>query len=90
MPTLLLSLNQLSKMLKIWRKFINLPNVYSVVQNNNLKLQISTMVNSVHRLWYFDIGFHSHAVVVLYNLTNINVSERYPTNFQPLGSWFLQ
>ena len=28
-------------------KFINLPNVYGVVQNNNLKLQISTMVNSL-------------------------------------------
>ena len=58
-------------------KFINLPNVYGVVQNNNLKLQISTMVNSLTQVIGILITVSILlAVVVLYNLTNINVSER--------------
>ena len=66
-------------------KFINLPNVYGVVQNNNLKLQISTMVNSLTQVIGILITVSILlAVVVLHNLTNINVSERIPTNFQPL------
>lgn len=58
-------------------KFINLPNVYGVVQNNNLKLQISTMVNSLTQVIGILITVSILlAVVVLHNLTNINVSER--------------
>ncbi|MFR2192422.1 MAG: FtsX-like permease family protein [Streptococcus sp.] len=58
-------------------KFINLPNVYGVVQNNSLKLQISTMVNSLTQVIGILITVSILlAVVVLYNLTNINVSER--------------
>ena len=65
-------------------KFINLPNVYGVVQNNNLKLQISTMVNSLTQVIGILITVSILlAVVVLYtSLTSTfqNVS----TNFQPL------
>lgn len=58
-------------------KFINLPNVYGVVQNNNLKSQVETMVNSLTRVIGILIAVSVLlAVVVLYNLTNINVSER--------------
>lgn len=58
-------------------KFINLPNVYGVVQNNSLKLQISTMVNSLTQVIGILITVSILlAVVVLHNLTNINVSER--------------
>ena len=58
-------------------KFINLPNVYGVVQNNNLKLQTSTMVNSLTQVIGILITVSILlAVVVLHNLTNINVSER--------------
>ena len=57
-------------------KFIKL-NVYGVVQNNSLKLQISTMVNSLTQVIGILITVSILlAVVVLHNLTNINVSER--------------
>ena len=72
-------------------KFINLPNVYGVVQNNNLKLQISTMVNSLTQVIGILITVSILlAVVVLHNLTNINVSERIHELSTVKGSWFLQ
>ena len=78
MPTLLLFLNQLSKMLKIWRQIHQPYLMFTVLfKTTTLNCKISTMVNSLTQVIGILITVSILlAVVVLYNLTNINVSER--------------
>ena len=58
-------------------KFIALSSVKGVVQNTTLYNQINTIVNSLDRIMKVLIIVASMlAIVILYNLTNINVSER--------------
>ena len=48
-----------------------------MVQNTILKEQVTTIVNSLNRVMYVLIGTSILlAIVILYNLTNINVAER--------------
>lgn len=58
-------------------KFIELDGVKGVVQNTTLTNQIDTIVNSLNKIMQILIIVAMLlAVVILYNLTNINVSER--------------
>ena len=58
-------------------KFIELSAVKGVVQNTTLYDQINTIVNSLDRIMKILIIVAAMlAIVILYNLTNINVSER--------------
>lgn len=62
---------------KVSAQFVNLAGVTSVVQNTILKEQVSTIVNSLNRVMFVMIGTSVLlAIVILYNLTNINVAER--------------
>lgn len=57
--------------------FMDLEGVQGVVQNTILKSQVETIVNSLSRVMMVLIGTSILlAIVVLYNLTNINVAER--------------
>lgn len=57
--------------------FMALDAVQGVVQNTTLKAQVETIVNSLNRVMGVMIGTSVLlAVVVLFNLTNINVAER--------------
>ena len=56
---------------------MELDGVKGVVQNTTLKAQIKTIVNSLSRVMAVLIGISVLlALVVLFNLTNINVAER--------------
>ncbi|ERL65756.1 FtsX-like permease family protein [Schleiferilactobacillus shenzhenensis] len=58
-------------------KFIALGGVAGVVQNTTLRSQITTIVNALDKIMLILILVAGAlAVVILYNLTNINVSER--------------
>ena len=58
-------------------KFMELDGVKGVVQNSSLKAQVETIVESLNRVMGVLVGASVLlAIVVLYNLTNINVSER--------------
>lgn len=58
-------------------QFMELDGVKGVVQNTTLKTQIKTIVNSLSRVMAVLIGISILlALVVLFNLTNINVAER--------------
>ena len=58
-------------------QFMKLDGVKGVVQNTTLKAQIKTIVNSLSRVMAVLIGVSILlALVVLFNLTNINVAER--------------
>lgn len=58
-------------------KFMELSAVKGVVQNTTLYNQINTIVNSLDRIMKILILVAAMlAIVILYNLTNINVSER--------------
>lgn len=58
-------------------QFMALEGVKGVVQNTTLKAQVETIVDSLNRVMGVMIGASVLlAVVVLYNLTNVNVSER--------------
>lgn len=58
-------------------QFMELDGVKGVVQNTTLKAQIKTIVNSLSRVMAVLIGISVLlALVVLFNLTNINVAER--------------
>ena len=58
-------------------KFMELDGVKGVVQNTSLKAQVETIVESLNRVMGVLVGASVLlAIVVLYNLTNINVSER--------------
>ncbi len=58
-------------------KFMDLTGVAGVVQNTTLINQIDTIVNSLDKIMMVLIVVAAMlAVVILYNLTNINVSER--------------
>lgn len=58
-------------------KFMNLSGVKGVVQNTTLYNQIDTIVNSLDKIMVVLIIVATMlAVVILYNLTNINVEER--------------
>lgn len=62
---------------KVAAQFVQLAGVTSVVQNTILKEQVTTIVNSLNRVMYVLIGTSILlAIVILYNLTNINVAER--------------
>lgn len=62
---------------KMAAQFMELAGVKGVVQNTTLKTQVETIVNSLNRVMGVMIGASVMlAIVVLYNLTNINVSER--------------
>ena len=57
--------------------FMALSSVQSVVQNTALKEQVKIIVNSINRVMYILIITSALlAIVILYNLTNINVAER--------------
>lgn len=57
--------------------FINLPDVYNVSQNTSLIRQLASIVDSLQMVMGI-LTFLSvlPAIVILYNLTNINVAER--------------
>jgi putative ABC transport system permease protein len=58
-------------------QFMKLTGVAGVVQNTTLRSQISTIVNSLDKIMMVLIIVAGLlAIVILYNLTNINVSER--------------
>ena len=58
-------------------QFMKLDSVTGVVQNTSQKAQIKTIVNSLNRVMAVLIGVSILlALVVLFNLTNINVAER--------------
>jgi putative ABC transport system permease protein len=58
-------------------KFMKLSGVAGVVQNTTLRSQINVIVNSLDKIMMVLIVIAGLlAVVILYNLTNINVSER--------------
>ena len=58
-------------------RFIELSGVKGVVQNTTLYNQINTIVNSLDKIMKILIVVAAMlAIVILYNLTNINVSER--------------
>lgn len=58
-------------------RFMSLDGVKGDVQNTTLKAQIKTIVNSLSRVMAVLIGISVLlALVVLFNLTNINVAER--------------
>ena len=58
-------------------QFMKLDGVTGVVQNTSQKAQIKTIVNSLNRVMAVLIGVSILlALVVLFNLTNINVAER--------------
>lgn len=58
-------------------KFINLSGVKGVVQNTTLTNQVNTIVHSLDKIMKVLIVIAALlGVVILYNLTNINVSER--------------
>ena len=58
-------------------KFMELSAVKGIVQNTTLYNQINTIVNSLNQIMIVLIIVASMlAVVILYNLTNINVAER--------------
>lgn len=58
-------------------QFMDLPSVQGVVQNTTLKSQVETIVNSLNRVMGILIAVSVLlAIVVLFNLTNINVAER--------------
>ncbi len=58
-------------------RFIDLSGVKGVVQNTTMTNQIDTIVNSLNRIMDILIAVAMLlAIVILYNLTNINVSER--------------
>lgn len=57
--------------------FVQLPCVKSVVQNTALQQQVNTVVNSLNMIMTVLIVVSTLlAVVIMYNLTNLNVSER--------------
>ena len=57
--------------------FMKLPAVKSVVQNTALESQVNTVVNSLNMIMTVLILVATMlAVVIMYNLTNLNVSER--------------
>ena len=57
--------------------FMKLPAVNSVVQNTALESQVATVVNSLNMIMTVLILVATMlAVVIMYNLTNLNVSER--------------
>ena len=57
--------------------FMDLAAVKGVVQNTTLKEQVNTIVDSLNRVMYIMIITSVLlAVVILYNLTNVNVAER--------------
>lgn len=58
-------------------QFMDLSSVQGVVQNTTLKSQVETIVNSLNRVMGILIAVSVLlAIVVLFNLTNINVAER--------------
>ena len=58
-------------------EFMKLDGVKGVVQNSTLKAQVETIVESLNKVMGVLVGASVLlAIVVLYNLTNINVSER--------------
>lgn len=58
-------------------EFMKLEGVKGVVQNSTLKAQVETIVESLNKVMGVLVGASVLlAIVVLYNLTNINVSER--------------
>ncbi|KXT70991.1 FtsX-like permease family protein [Streptococcus cristatus] len=58
-------------------EFMDLESVQGVVQNTTLKSQVETIVNSLNRVMGILIAVSVLlAIVVLFNLTNINVAER--------------
>lgn len=58
-------------------QFMDLSSVQGVVQNTTLKSQVQTIVNSLNRVMGILIAVSVLlAIVVLFNLTNINVAER--------------
>lgn len=58
-------------------EFMKLDNVQGVVQNTSLKEQVTTIVQSLNRVMIVLIATSVLlAIVILYNLTNINVAER--------------
>lgn len=62
---------------KVSAQFLALSSVRGVVQNTILKEQVNTIVNSLNRVMFVMIGTSVLlAIVILYNLTNINVAER--------------
>lgn len=62
---------------KMATQFMDLSSVQGVVQNTTLKSQVQTIVNSLNRVMGILIAVSVLlAIVVLFNLTNINVAER--------------
>ncbi|KXT82301.1 ABC transporter permease protein [Streptococcus sp. DD11] len=62
---------------KVAADFMELSGVKGIVQNTILKEQVNTIVNSLNKVMYvLIISSVLLAIVILYNLTNINVAER--------------
>lgn len=69
--------NSISNTEKQAAKFMNLAGVEGVVQNTTMINQVHTIVNSLNKIMKVLIVIAALlGIVILYNLTNINVSER--------------
>ena len=62
---------------RVSSKFMQLAGVKSVVQNTTMEGQVDTIVTSLNKImWVLIIVSSLLAVVIMYNLTNLNVGER--------------